>query len=161
MLKKFLLLFILLLLCGCSNYVIKNSNYSKVSPNSIIINEININKVVNISSIDDEVNGIVMFSEYGRPDEEGTNTIIAAHSGYGENALFNNLNKLEINDEIIIIYNNKEYVYLVNNVYEVDEYDTSVLGNMENTSLTLMTCKKGDSSKRIIAVSVLDSVIDM
>lgn len=141
---------IIILLCaGCTNSI----QHKVINvENKLVINTININNKISISSIKESINGIVMFSEYGRPDVNDSNTIIGAHSGFGSNSYFNLLDKLAINDEILIIYNNKEYRYYVNKIYEVDEKDISPLENTNNT-LTLMTCKLDDSSKRIVVVA--------
>lgn len=110
----------------------------------------------NISSIKDFVSGIVMFDETGRPDMINTNTVIGAHSGYGENALFNDLKKLSINDVIYLIYKNEEYRYIVNEIKEVDQYDLSILDDTDKSTLTLLTCKITDTSKRIVVISYLN-----
>lgn len=147
MLKKIICSLLILLLCGCTNYIVKEENDIE-----LIIDKININNEVSISSISNEVNGIVLFSEYGRPDDN-TSTIIGAHSGYGVNAYFNDLSELEVNDKIKLKYYGKFYTYEVINVYEVNEADISVLENNEH-ALTLMTCKIDDASKRIIVIAI-------
>ena len=97
-----------------------------------------------------------MFDETGRPDVVNTNTVIGAHSGYGENAIFNDLKELDKNDEIYLIYENKEYKYIVDEVKEVDQYDLSILNNIDKSILTLLTCKISNISKRIVVISYLD-----
>lgn len=144
---------IIILLCtSCTNSI--GQEYVKKSyENKIVIEQIKINNEIHISSINESINGIIMFSEYGRPDIEGTNTVIGAHSGYGSNAYFNLLSQININEEIIINYNKKEYIYYVDKIYEVDEKDTSPLNKNKYSSLTLISCKMEDVSKRIIVVA--------
>ena len=143
------ILIIIILLCsGCT----KTIKYEKIE-NKLVIDKININNNISISSINEDVNGIVLFSEYGRPNIDNSNTIIGAHSGPGNNSYFNLLGKLEINDEIIIFYDEVKYKYIVKYVYEVDYKDISPLNKGLSNTLTLMTCKLNDSSKRIIVVA--------
>lgn len=152
--KKIILIFLLFFLFGCSKYVSK-TDYT----NSLIIEKINFKENINISSINDYVYGVVLFSEYGRPDIDNSNTIIGAHSGTGSNAYFNLLEKLEIKDKITLIYNEKKYLYEVEKIITISENNLDPIKNINYNILTLMTCKIGDSSKRIIVVSKLISVI--
>lgn len=152
--KKIVLILIIFLLLGCSNYVSK-VNY----PDSLIIDKINFKENINISSIKEDVNGVVLFSEYGRPDIENANTIIGAHSGMGSNAYFNSLEDIKIKDKILLNYNNQQYTYEVEKIEIVDEKNLDSLNEKEYSILTLMTCKIGDSSKRVVVISKLVSVI--
>jgi LPXTG-site transpeptidase (sortase) family protein len=151
MLKKIILSILVILLCGCTNY--KRGHDKTIS---ISIDAIGMNHEVNISSINEEVNGIVMFDEYGRPNIENSNTIIGAHSGYGPNAIFNNISSLDIGDDIEIIYEEKIYKYKVEKNYEVDERDTYVLDSNNYSMLTLLSCKMSDPSKRIVVIARLN-----
>lgn len=145
------LVFLTCVSCSNTNIV------SDEKPNKIIIDKINIDREYSISSIKDFVIGIVMFEETGRPDKDISNTVIGAHSGYGENAIFNNLNKLDKDDEIYLIYNNKKYEYIVDEVKEVEQTDLSVLEDKDNNILTLLTCKIHDTTKRIVVISHLNN----
>lgn len=151
---KFLIInFIILSLLGCKNYDYKE----KLKNFNLYIDKINLDIKYNIKSITDDVYGVVMFEECGRPDINGSNTVIGAHSGIGENAYFNEINKLDKGDKILITYDNKEYIYIVNEVKEVDDTMISVLDDIDRSILTLLTCKLGDSSKRIIVVCDLNN----
>ncbi len=108
-----------------------------------------------ISSINDEIRDITMFSEYGRPDVEGSNTIIGAHSGTGIYAHFNDLSFLKVEDVIKVNYNNRLYEYKVKEIKEVFDTQVDVLQNKGISMITLLTCKIGDSSKRIIVIGEL------
>ncbi len=144
--KKIIML-ICLILTGCSSYDIKEVD------NSLIIDEIKLNNIYNISSIYDDVIGIVMFSEYGRPDIDGSNTVIGAHSGYGNNALFNDIKYLKKDDIITLYYDNNEYKYIVREVKEVLDTEIDVLRSNNESVLTLITCKIEDRSKRIVVIA--------
>lgn len=108
-----------------------------------------------ISSIKESVEKIVMFEEYGRPDIKDSNTIIGAHSGNADNAYFNEVYKLIKGDKVNITYNKKLYTYIVREVNEVKDTDMDVLDDKGESILTLLTCKIGDSSKRIVVVATL------
>ena len=147
MLKKLVLSIIILLLSGCTNYEINTNTYN----DSIYLNieKININNKISISSIKEEVNGIVMFLEYSMPDEEG-NIVIGAHSGYGPNAYFNDIHLLEKEDTIIMDYYGKKYTYQVELVKEVDDTFINILEEKKEKKLILISCKLNDDSKRIV-----------
>ena len=149
---KLLLVFLILLnFTGCNQYEINNEKLD----NRIIIKNINIDNKYEIKSKYDEIKNIAMFKECGRPDINNSNVVIGAHSGTGKHALFNNIHKLKKDDEIIIYYNNKKYVYVVSNINEVKDTEIDVLENKNKSILTLLTCKINDNSKRVVVISVL------
>ena len=153
MLRKIIVsICILFVLTGCSKYYVNEEFDDKLILN---IDSINLSEEVSINSIDEYVNGIVLFSEYGRPDIIGSNTIIGAHSGYGSNAYFNYLSHLNFGDMIYLKYDGYEYKYEVKRVYEVFDTDLYVLDSDEFTKLTLLTCKIGENNKRIVVESYL------
>ena len=110
-----------------------------------------------ISSKDDKIREIVMFEECGRPDVIGSNTVIGAHSGSANYAYFNDIHLLDIADQIEITYNEEKYIYEVSEVIEVDDNKVDILENTGNSILTLLTCKIGDNTKRIVVISNLIS----
>ena len=145
--KVLMIVCILLSLSGCTS--------DEGINNRIIIDKININSEYSLVGLNDEVIGIVMYDECGRPNIEGSNTVIGAHSGIGNNALFNDISKLERGDEITIIYDNYSYIYVVNDIRIISDTDIDVLKNNGKSILTLLTCKFGEVDKRIIVVSEL------
>lgn len=147
MLKKLFVSIIIILLIGCTKYEINEEE--KTFYNSIKIDKLNINQSLNISSVYEEVNGIVIFKEYSMPNENGK-VVIGAHSGIGKNAYFNDLILLKQGDIITIDYNNKEYTYKVNELKEVKDTQTNILESKEENILILLTCKLKDDTKRII-----------
>lgn len=141
-------------------YQVENYNNIDINmKNTVDIPQIRIREIYTIQSINKSViKGIVMFSEYGRPDIEYSNTIIGAHSGVGLNVYFNKLHELEVNNIFKIIYNNKLYEYKVYDKFEVNENNMNVLKEIDNkTIVTLITCKRSNPTKRII---VLGELID-
>jgi len=154
---KKIIMFILFILnlTSCTSY-----SYKDKIDNLIIIDKININDKYSIGSLNDNIEGIVMFDECGRPDIVNSNTVIGAHSGLSSKAYFNEISKLEINDEILILYDNREYSYHVIQVLEVEDTDIGILYDTDESILTLLSCKMGDSSKRIVVIAKLMENID-
>ena len=75
---------------------------------------------------------------------------IAAHSGTGDIAYFNQLDELQINDEVIIEYQGKYYLFQVNNIYEQPK-DGYIRGQRENKrQLVLTTCCPNKNNCQLI-----------
>ena len=70
--------------------------------------------------------------------------VIVGHSGSGLQALFNSLEQLQIQDEIILHYLGKETRYQVTLMYEKEKEDSLVL----ESDLILVTCQKNSKTKR-------------
>lgn len=109
---------------------------------SIIINKLNINKpLYKINSNKNNIEeNITILKESIPPKEDNSILIIAAHSGTGPIAFFNELNKLEINDEIIIKYDNKEYKYFVKDIWEEKKNGYININKEPQKQLILTTC---------------------
>ena len=89
------------------------------------------------------------------PDIKNSNLIIASHSGTARISYFRNLNKLSINDEILLIYKNKTYKYKVSNKYEIEKTGTAkILRDKNKTTITLITCKY-KTNKQIVVIADL------
>ena len=63
---------------------------------------------------------------------------------------FSNIDKLVINDKIVLYVKNKEYVYKVYKIYEVYENDLSPLQDNEISEVTLITCNNFNKKRVII-----------
>lgn len=82
---------------------------------------------------------------------EDKSIVIAAHSGISTIAYFNGIEQLRKGDEIIIGYQNKEYVYVVDVVYnEKKDGDIRVIEKNERQYLYLTTCNQLDKSKQVV-----------
>lgn len=89
------------------------------------------------------------FPDSVMPGEMG-NLCVAGHrtSNYGQP--FKEVGKLRKGDEIIFIYHNKEYIYIVDSSFTVTPDDTYVLEDTKDEAvLTLVTCTM-DSKNRLI-----------
>lgn len=106
--------------------------YSKNSPNN------NIEKHVTI------------LSPSQNPEKNNTTIFIAAHSGTGKIAYFKNLNKLVINDQIHLLYNNKQYTYFIKNIWETKKTGTIYIPKENTNQLILTTCSPQKDGYQLI-----------
>ena len=75
---------------------------------------------------------------------------IAAHSGEGKIAYFNELNKLKIDDKVIIKINNKKYTYLVKEMWEEKKNGFINVNKEPENQLILTTCSPFNKNKQLI-----------
>lgn len=102
---------------------------------------------------------LYVLSESNYPDTESGNLIIAGHSGNYNNSYFANLYLLELGDTINIHYNNKNYVYKIDKIYNEEKTGrVRILRNKSKTTLTLITCTKDDNYHQTIYIAYLISV---
>lgn len=79
--------------------------------------------------------------------------VLAAHSGPGYIAFFNNLDKLELNDTVNLNYNNKNLVYKVTNIEEQLKDGTIEINKTDKQRLILTTCSKKDKTKQLVVTT--------
>jgi len=78
--------------------------------------------------------------------------VIMGHSGIGRNALFNDLDKLNVNDTIIILKKNSQRTYLIEEIYWHPK-GTNLKINNSFERLYLITCDKLNMKKQLIISS--------
>ena len=90
------------------------------------------------------------------PDVKNGNLILASHSGNSSISYFKHLYKLQVNDDVYVNYEGKEYHYKVKKIY-TDKKDgyVSIRRNYDKTTLTLITCTKNDKTKQTIYICEL------
>lgn len=142
---------------------IKKPETTTVNMNDYFIANIEISKIDlkrGFTSIDSKYNNVnrniyvVPGSTF--PDVSNNNLMLAAHSGNGYISFFKNLYKLSISDEVIINYQNKVYKYKIKNIYTDTKDGTVVIKrNKTKSTLTLITCTKGDSKTQTIYIAEL------
>lgn len=144
------------------NNIKNNSSINYTKDNEYImylkIPKINLDK--GLYSIDSNKNNvkynIEILSKSNMPNEENSNLILAAHSGNGKNAYFNNLKKLSLNDEVNVFYDNIEYKYKVVDIYEINKTGKAVIRRNKNkNTLTMITCSTKDRTKQIVIITEL------
>jgi LPXTG-site transpeptidase (sortase) family protein len=90
------------------------------------------------------------------PDQANNNLILAAHSGTSSISYFKNLYQLSLNDDLYLDYNGKEYHYQIKNIYtEIKDGDVAIKRNKKKSTLTLITCTKGDKDTQTIYICEL------
>lgn len=95
------------------------------------------------------------------PDKEKGNFIIAAHSGSGWKAFFNDLYKLSTGDIAVVSYKGKQYTYKIVNIYKQDKTGTiAIYRNYDKTTLTLVTCTNFDSKTQTVYIAELQNVVE-
>lgn len=126
----------------------------------LIIKKINLeNDLYSISSKHNNIEeNPAILKESIEPAKENSIMFIAAHSGTGKLAFFNELDQLTINDEITLIYKNKTYNYVINKIWE-EQKNGYIHVNKESTNqLVLTTCSPTKDKKQLIINSILKRV---
>lgn len=127
-----------------------------------IIKEISQNPVIKIPKINlkqefypnDKIKnnvdkGIQVIETSVMPNKNG-NLILASHSGNSKISHFKNLDKLAINDNVYIQYQNKIYKYIIKKIYDVEKTGyINIKRNKTKQTLTLITCKKNTNKQTV------------
>lgn len=91
--------------------------------------------------------------------EENSALVIMGHSGIGINAVFNDLDKLSIGDEVTIYLKDKKYKYIIYEIYmHQKEEKLKIINN--NKYLYLVTCDKKDMKKQLIICAKLVKIAE-
>lgn len=99
---------------------------------------------------------IAFVEPYSLPDKQYGNVILASHSGNSSVSYFRKLDKLSINDEVIIDYNKESYIYKIVDIYDVEKMGKAIIKrNRYKNTLTLITCRDG-TNKQIILIAELE-----
>ena len=135
----------------------------EVSPEGYIgyleIPKINLSKgFVDKNSPDNDVDKNLYISpKSDYPNVKNGNFIIAAHSGTGWRAFFNDLYKLEKGDRINISYGNKDYTYVIDDIYKQPKTGTiSIYRNQKKNTVTLVTCTNNDPNTQTVYIAYLE-----
>ncbi|WP_346889957.1 class D sortase [Clostridium sp. UBA1056] len=134
----------------------KLSYIDMVNPIAILeIPKINL-KVVVAEGTDDEIikYAVGHFKDTAMPGDLG-NFALAGHRNYDTGEFFLRLNKLEVNDDIIVSTHDKTFTYKVTDSFTVAPEDTYVLDKSEDAIITLVTCTY-DGKDRLIVKGKLE-----
>lgn len=116
--------------------------------NKIGLDEVFYNKNNPLNNID---NGLEVLTPSIMPDKGNYIIFIASHSGNSKISYFKNLDKLDLNDDIILSYQDKDYHYKVIEKEIVDKTGLLNIKSFPLNSLVLITCVK-DSNKQLIVI---------
>ena len=157
MVKRLYIIFSILLIAIIPTSILKISNeeYSinikttyKETIGRLIINKINIDE--ELYPINNKHNNIEEHVTILKESNMPNLLILAAHSGIGRIAYFQELNKLEINDEIIVYYKNKKYTYIIDNIWEEKKNGYIHINNSNKNQLILTTCSPNKEGYQLI-----------
>jgi LPXTG-site transpeptidase (sortase) family protein len=103
--------------------------------------------------------GIWRFSWGSTPDKGGNTVLIGHRFTYTiPRGVFYFMNKVQLGDEIGVIWNNQQYNYQVVSINEVPPADTGIEGRSKQAELTLFTCTPLWLPKdRLVVVADLES----
>ncbi|MGB4762403.1 MAG: sortase [Candidatus Saccharimonas sp.] len=97
-------------------------------------------------------------AEWRHPDRgnpiDGGNFIIAAHrlsiqptpQGTVEKSPFYQIDKMSVNDEVVIDYNGKRYLYKITKIFDVKPTQVEIEAPSEKPILTIYTCSLGGAT---------------
>ena len=92
------------------------------------------------------------------PDVDRGNLILMAHSGDAYISYFAYLYRLQIGDMAYVTYAGNKYTYQIVNIYEVEKNGMVVIHrNSDKTSLTMITCTKGNDFTQTVYIAELVS----
>lgn len=111
--------------------------------NQLVIPKIDVNiEIITGENESTLLKGAWHYADSAKPGETGNSVITAHRFQYGppNKRTFYLLDKLKIGDLIMVYWDQKEYDYVVSDVYEVEEDQTEILKKGKEEKLTLFTC---------------------
>ena len=139
MVKRLYIVLLILIILGTPLSIVKISNNKTDNQYGLlIINKINLKE--ELFPINSNENTIERHVSILKPSVYPNLMIIAAHSGIGPIAYFQELDKLELNDEIILIIKNKKRIYKVKDIWEEKKNGYININKESNNQLILTTC---------------------
>lgn len=111
-----------------------------------------------IDSKNNNVNkNIEIIDSSDMPDITKGNFILAGHSGTGRIAFFDNLDKLIVDDTIIVYYKNIKYIYQINNIESIVKDGTIEIKREFESMITLTTCNQKNKNEQLVITGILVS----
>ena len=111
-------------------------------------------KVYQFGDEKNDVNkGIYLVKDYEFNNSSGS-LILASHSGNSSISYFRNLDKLENNDIVKIIYNYKTYYFQIFQIYKINKTGSFSYED-KNDLIYLITCDKNNRKKQVIFMGKL------
>lgn len=97
---------------------------------------------------------VTILKESILPNENNSIIFLAAHSGTGKIAYFEQLNHLDINDELVLIYQNKKHYYNVIDIWEEEKNGYINVNKAKEKQLVLTTCSPTNKNNQLIINSI-------
>ena len=111
-----------------------------------------------IDSKNNNVNkNIEIIDSSDMPDITKGNFILAGHSGTGRIAFFDDLDKLIVDDTIIVYYKNIKYIYQINNIESIVKDGTIEIKREFESMITLTTCNQANKNEQLVIIGILVS----
>ena len=130
-----------------ANYINnKNTQTNNEIIGTLTIDKLNLSK--NIYDINSSHNNVEENVTILNDDKDLI--VLAAHSGPGYIAFFDDLDKLNLNDIVNLIYKEKKLVYKVINIEEQTKDGTIEINKTNKQRLILTTCSKKDKNKQLV-----------
>lgn len=92
---------------------------------------------------------IMILKESVYPNQIG-NIFLAAHSGTGKKSFFDKLDKMILEDKVILYYKGKKYDYRVSKIYEKRKDESILIQSSTLNNLYLITCSQKNKSNYLI-----------
>ena len=142
---------IILILLLINNQNIYKQNNEEIIGN-LIIDKINLDMpLYNIESKNNNIEeNITILKESILPPKEKSIIFLAAHSGTSKISYFDNLDKLEINDTILLTINNTENIYQIKNIYKQKKNGYIHINKENKDQLILTTCDPNNNEYQLI-----------
>ena len=131
-----------------------NDSIGTLTIPDILLDNAPIKESVELSTLSEAIGHFTSTSLYSG------NVGLASHNGGGKGDYFKNLNKVKKGSEIYYQTDFGVRRYIVKTIAIIDETDWSYLQETEDNRITLITCVKGQKSKRL-CVQALESEENM
>lgn len=169
MLKKGLFISLIILIVSIidinnSKSIINIQNKFGIKPQKnyvgqLIINKVGINNYIyDVNDKNNNVNSNVQLLKKSTFPVDNTNSSIflAAHSGNSNISYFDNLDKLDKDDEIVFLYSNYKLTYKVKNIFTQIKDGTIEINQVFSNQLVLTTCDPNSNNLQLIIICDLD-----
>lgn len=123
---------------------------------TLLIKKINLKQpIYKIDSPNNTIEkNVTILKESILPNKTNSIIFLAAHSGTGKIAYFEQLNHLDINDELIFIYQNKNHYYKIIDIWEEKKNGYINVNKTKEKQLILTTCSPTNKNNQLIINSI-------
>lgn len=124
---------------------------------NLIIDKINLDMpLYNIESKNNNIEeNVTILNESILPPNEKSIIFLAAHSGTSKISYFNDLDKLKINDTILLTINNIKNTYQITNIYKQKKNGYIKVNKENKDQLILTTCDPNNNKYQLIINSTI------